>query len=72
MIKTLIIILCCLFLSSCYVVEVPVYSGAVPVYYNIEAVQYAEQQREIQEIQRWKHRQQVQGWVRGEYLGNFD
>lgn len=72
MIRLTFIVLCCLFLGGCYVVERPVYSGAVPAYYNVEAVQYAEQQREIQELQRWKHRQQVQGWVRGEYLGNFD
>lgn len=64
--KVILFILCCLFLGGCYVVEVPRYYPAATT------VQDMQQQQEIREIQRWKRKQQIRGWMRGEYIGNLD
>lgn len=66
MIRLTLVILCCLFLAGCYVVEVPVY------YPSAASVQDVQQQQEIRKIQRWKRKQQIRGWMRGEYIGNLD
>ena len=59
-------------LSGCYVVETPVYPAYAPEYGSAEYIQYANQQDQINEINRWKRRQQIRSWMHGDYIGTFD